>query len=190
LKPKYFSRIQQGNKLAFDSLFKLHYASLCKVALIVTTCESLAEEAVQQFFIHLWEKRSELKEVENEKAYLYRSVYNQALQLIRSRKARRQTEQAFAFDAPTHWQPEERAQWDNFKPYIEKAIANLPEQCRHIFLLKRMEGLTTSEIANYLGVSEKTVENQTTIAIKKLRNELQPLMQHLPIWLLFSQLFE
>lgn len=186
----YLHQIRKGEKSAFNSLFKQYYQKLCQMALIVTCSEELAQEAVQQFFIHIWENRESIRNIENEKAYLYRSVYNQALQVIKKQKKQTYTEQHFAFNAPKSWQPEDRIQWENFRPYIEEAINNLPTKCRHIFLLKRIEGLTNSEIADYLQISEKTVENQVTIAIKKLRQQLQPLMNQLPVWYLFSQFFD
>ena len=55
---------------------------------------------------------------------------------------------------------------------IRKAVDNLPEKCREIFIKSRFENKKNSEIAAELGISEKTVENQMTIALKKLRAEL------------------
>ena len=61
---------------------------------------------------------------------------------------------------------------ETFLNQLEKAIANLPEQCRIIYYLKNFEGLTHDEIANHLDISYKTVENQVRIAMIKLREML------------------
>jgi RNA polymerase sigma-70 factor (ECF subfamily) len=54
------------------------------------------------------------------------------------------------------------------------AIGSLPEKCREIFEMAKFEGLTYDEIAEYLQVSVKTVENQMGIALKKLREAMVP----------------
>lgn len=67
---------------------------------------------------------------------------------------------------------------------IEKVVANaidkLPERCREIFLKSRIEGMKYREIADELDISMNTVENQMSIALKKLRIELK---DYLPLLL-------
>ena len=74
---------------------------------------------------------------------------------------------------------------DNIKDIIEKALNTLPERCREIFILSKLEGKKQKEIAEELNVSVKTIEAQMTIAYKKLREELK---NHLPLllFILFS----
>lgn len=59
------------------------------------------------------------------------------------------------------------------KAIIESAIETLPKKAKEIFRLAKQEGLSIKEIADYLKISNKTVENQLTIAYKKLRQHLQ-----------------
>mgnify|MGYP003670065991 FL=1 len=56
---------------------------------------------------------------------------------------------------------------------VEKEIQNLPKKCSKVFLLSKKEGLTNNEIADYLGVSLKTVEGHLTKALKILREKLK-----------------
>jgi RNA polymerase sigma factor (sigma-70 family) len=55
---------------------------------------------------------------------------------------------------------------------LDQGIAKLPGKCRQIFLLSRKEHLSTKEIARWLGIAPKTVENQITIALHRLRATL------------------
>ena len=64
---------------------------------------------------------------------------------------------------------------------IQQAIERLPERCREVFCLSKLEGLSNKEIAERLGISIKTVENQMTTALKRLRKDLE--------WLLLVFLF-
>jgi RNA polymerase sigma-70 factor (ECF subfamily) len=63
---------------------------------------------------------------------------------------------------------------DEFRKILDTAIEQLPDKCKEIFLLSKQEELSNKEIAVQLGISVKTVENQMTIALKKLREYLLP----------------
>ena len=55
---------------------------------------------------------------------------------------------------------------------IHKAIQSLPEKCRQVFLLSKINGLSYAEIADHLGISVKTVENQIVRGLKLIREKL------------------
>lgn len=177
--------LKKGNKQAFNTLFRKYYQSLCRFALTFLNEEALAEEAVQNTFMYLWEKRQKYEISESFKAYLHRSVYNECLRIRKWQKKRSEVESNYALLLPEEWTDNEQQQWHEIKPVINKAINQLPQKCRDIFLMRRQEGLSNQEIADYLNISVKTVENQMTIAIKKLRNDLAPMLKHLPLLISF-----
>jgi len=80
---------------------------------------------------------------------------------------------------------EESDDYSFFLSLLHKALEKLPEKCRQIFILNKLEGLTQKEIAEYLEISVKTVENQIAIAVSKLREELKPFLHLLPAALLY-----
>ena len=55
---------------------------------------------------------------------------------------------------------------------IQDAINKLPERCREIFVLSKVDGLSNKQIAEQLNISMKTVEAQMTTAFVRLRKEL------------------
>jgi RNA polymerase sigma-70 factor, ECF subfamily len=57
---------------------------------------------------------------------------------------------------------------------IQEALSKLPPKCKTVFVLSRFEERKNKEIAEILGLSIKTVENQMGIALKKLREDLKP----------------
>jgi RNA polymerase sigma-70 factor (ECF subfamily) len=65
-----------------------------------------------------------------------------------------------------------RMEYAELLDYVEQLIDNLPEKCRQIFYLSRIEQLNNKEIALQLNISPKTVENQISIAIKKLKQDI------------------
>lgn len=79
---------------------------------------------------------------------------------------------------------------EELEKIIERAIDKLPSQCKTIFTLSRKKEMTNREIANKLGISIKTVENQITIAIKKIKVILMPYYKQIFIlfFLLISEI--
>ena len=71
---------------------------------------------------------------------------------------------------------------EELKRAIDLAVQGLPERCREVFVLGKVDGLSNKEIADKLQISIKTVENQMTTALSKLRKELEWLLCLL-VWL-------
>lgn len=176
-----FKALVNGDISAFDKLFNLYYPILCRFALTITREESDAEESVQDVFVRLWEKRKQSTTVRNVKSYLFKATYNQCLLQLKNKRTRVLHENEYAINMPADLPVEEAENWEAFRPVIQSAVNQLPDKCRQIFLMRRYEGLTNNEIAEYLNISVKTVENQLTIAINKLRIQLKPHIKQLII---------
>ena len=83
---------------------------------------------------------------------------------------------------------EKDVRMEELKGYVQKAIAGLPNKCRVIFDLSRNAGMTYKEIAEELDLSVKTVENQVGLALKKLREQLNPIWDKIMFLLIFYYL--
>lgn len=168
-----FGLIREGDREAFKTLFHTWYAPLCHYASHFLNDDEQATEAVQDFFVRLWEKRSSFVVESSLRHYLFRSVRNQCLNLIRQDKVRqlhavRLQEALLADNAP-----EEYSISPEMLVKIDESIAALPEKRREIFRLNREEGLKYREIAEKLGISVKTVEAQMGAALRSLREKLR-----------------
>ena len=168
------ARIRNGDRHAFKLLFTKYFVKLCCLADNITKSEALAKEAVQQVYVNLWERRQKLYVETSLVAYLARSAKNNALNLVKRDKTRQGYEQAYALDRLA---AEEDAGWHQEQPQmaalVNEGINQLPPKCREIYVLCKKDGLTYDEIADYLNVSPKTVENQMGIAMKKLREYIK-----------------
>jgi RNA polymerase sigma-70 factor, ECF subfamily len=127
-----------------------------------------AREAVQDAFLNVWNKRDRLVFDETLKAYLYRAVRNHCLN--RLKKARLDTteidERVMAIPDDNDWEAQRK---EEMLGAIYRQVDELPGNCKEIFLMSSMEGLSHKEIAEILEISPKTVENQVGIALKKIR---------------------
>lgn len=164
-----YEEIKNGNEVAFNKVFDLYYSRLCFYVDKILHDFDLSRSIAQQVFVDLWIKREKLL-VTSLQAYLYQSVHNSALDVLKHQKVEARYLTSLGKSEPMEMNNliEEAELADR----INLAIQALPEKCREIFVLCRFEELKYSEIAARLNVSVKTVEMQVTIAMKKLRKEL------------------
>lgn len=169
-------QIAKGNRKAFDTLFRKYYEQLVRFAIGYMHEGAEAEEVVQDVMVKLWQQADGLKIEVSLIAYLYTSVRNKALNMLKHEKVKQKYIDQKMGESQNAEVPESSANMDVFKHELRIALALLPNRCREIFELAKFEGLSYDEIASYLEVSAKTVENQMGIAMKKLREALMPSM--------------
>ena len=181
--------VGQGVEDLFEQVFKSHFKSLHAYACTIMRDPMPAEEIVQNIFLKLWEKKEEITIKENISVYLYRAVHNESLNYLRHRKVR-SAYQSYAMRQHKQTEqekPAEKVVMKELEKKLEIALQELPEQCRTIFQLSRFEDLKYREIADRLGLSVKTIENQMGKALKLLRLKL---VDFLPTILLFITFFK
>jgi len=179
--------IRQGNEALFESAFRQYYPVLCRYANTFVKDWDEAEETVQSVFMTVWEKRSGLDITISLKSYLYRAVHNRCLNRIRHLSVQAgYQQQAIAELEPMAESPAQTLMAVELSERLEAAIQKLPEQCRLIFRMSRFDELKYQEIADQLGLSVKTVENQIGKALRILRGELADYLPLL-LWLWFDQ---
>ncbi len=164
-------------ELNFEQLFKAHYRALYAYAFTILKSEEDAEEVVQHLFLKCWEKQSFRGIRESAKAYLYKSVYNDSLNLLKSQKVRRKYETNYAQRIPEfEGKADSGYKQQELHAQFLSALNDLPAQCRMVFQLSRFEELKYKDIALQLGISIKTVENQMGKALRVLRIKLVDFM--------------
>ncbi|MGL4599290.1 MAG: RNA polymerase sigma-70 factor [Bacteroidia bacterium] len=173
---EWIAAIRKGDEQAFERMFRAYHAALCRHAVRLLEDAEDAEEAVQQVFLKIWERREAFEITVALKAYLYRAVHNAGLNMIERKKRERNHQQAelHVVHRSEDAVPEMRRK--ELEVAIQQAIQTLPEQCRGVFELSRFEELKYREIADTLGISIKTVENQMGKALRLLRERLSPFL--------------
>ncbi|MBN2729381.1 MAG: RNA polymerase sigma-70 factor [Bacteroidales bacterium] len=169
-------------KDSFEELFRKEFKNLCVFSIKYVKDMETARSIVQDCFIYIWEKRETMDEEKNLKSYITTMVYNRSLNYLRDQKKfdRNVLEFEGLMDEKSQM-ADSGIMTRELKGEIQNAIADLPEKCREVFLLSREENMKYKEIADHLGISIKTVENQMGKALKHLRERLGP---YLPILLL------
>lgn len=158
------------DKNRFREVFKKYYNPLCNFATTIVNDHKMAQDAVQDVFTKLWDKRESLSIDTNEKSYLFQAVKNRSLELLRKKKSDSKVSKADYSDVyDNSVELDEQAKKYMLKEYLYTSIRQLPPKCQEIFVLNKINGLTYKEIANDLDISIKTVENQIGKAYRKLR---------------------
>ncbi|HAZ03304.1 MAG: hypothetical protein A2W90_21185 [Bacteroidetes bacterium GWF2_42_66] len=159
----------------FEIFFRESFQAACLVAFRFIDDRSLVEDIVQESYITLWEKRSEIFYGREElKKYLLVTVRNRTISYLRSIKIKQVDLNASLAEIS---QPNEEKLFDDeeLSIRISKAIKKLPNKCREIFLMAYLEDHTYNDIAKRLSISKNTVKTQMAIAYRILREELKEL---------------
>lgn len=169
-----FDRIRSGDRAAFEQLFKAHYRPLCAFAMQYVKDTDGAQDLVQDLFFRLWQDRERTAITTSIKSYLFTAVRNRCLNAVstkgRMRSLNEEVDDRLEDEGRSEAEHAERA------ARVQAAIEGLPEERRKVFRLSRYEGLKYHEIAERLGISVKTVENQMGKALKTLREDLADLL--------------
>lgn len=170
-----------ADRPAFERLFREHYRPLCAFALQYVKDTDRAQDLVQDLFIRLWEDRERTAITSSIKSYLFTAVRNRCLNALSATARLRPLD-----DAADDRAEEDAVSEDEHvrrAARVQAAIEGLPEERKKVFRLSRDEGLKYQEIAERLGISIKTVENQMGKALKTLREELADLLPLLALLL-------
>jgi len=168
-------RVRNSDQNALRSLFEQYQPILFRSALLSTRDPDSAHDIVQETFVRFWNHRSSLRPELPILALLFRISRNIARDQAKHRDVRKRLEGEIpAYLNPSVENPEHSARAQILEEKMHEVIDQyLPDKCRGVFLLSRMEGFSNAEISRGLGLSIKTVENQMTKALKILRRRLR-----------------
>lgn len=164
------------DKRRFESEFRKLYLPLGMYALRYVGDTDSAEDIVQNAFLKAWQAIGNGSDIADFKAFMYRCVRNECISFLR-RQERFVGIEGVPEVEDTDIDTSER------DARIWRAIDELPDRCREVFLLSKRDGLSNEEIAAELDISVKTVKNQMTKAFSRLRTALSP--AHKPFFLPF-----
>ncbi len=173
---------KKRNAEQFSEIYTTYFPKLLRFSRFYILSEEEAENIIQDMFTDIWDNMKVLQSIKNTKAFLFSAVKNRCIDYLRKQalinnKSYNLLEisgKEIEFKLFSLLQIDENMlSADDVENLLHAAIEKLPKRCREIFILSRMEGLKNREIAEQLEISTSTVENQMTIAIRKLKSELK-----------------
>ncbi|WP_396590982.1 sigma-70 family RNA polymerase sigma factor [Allomuricauda sp. R78024] len=183
------TEFKKGNKKAFRKLFELFWEPMFIRAKSIILDEDVAKDIVQEIWLNLWQKK-EHGNFENFEAYIFKSVSYGCFKYLRNHKLKTAHLQAIAaLELSIESNIADQHNLDQTRFIIEKSLTELPPRCQQVFRLSRMESASNEEIAQRLGISKRSVENQMSIALKSIRQNLRLAQSSLTSLVIFITLF-
>lgn len=176
-------------KVTFSKIYLVYFPKLVRFAREYVVSTEDAENIVQDLFLYLWEHREMLESLKNLNAFLFTLAKNRCINfyrhkiLIDSKKESLDNldRRELMLKAEALRQFDENIFTDKeIEELLNKAIEHLPEKCRQVFILSRMNGLKHEEIAIRMNISVRTVQNHIVSALHKLKDELK---DYLPLYI-------
>jgi RNA polymerase sigma-70 factor, ECF subfamily len=175
------ARARQGDADAFRVLVGLHARAAFALAYRLTADERDAEDVVQESFIRAYRQLGRFEARSNFGTWLHRIVVNCAMDLLRTRRSRREDRaidpaedlpESLAAGGPS---PERLARSAEIRRRVETSMALLTPQERVAFALRHYEGRSIDDIGRTLGVQKSAAKHAVFRAVRKLRAVLEPL---------------
>ncbi|HVI44860.1 MAG TPA: sigma-70 family RNA polymerase sigma factor [Chitinophaga sp.] len=165
---------RQGDKNAFNTLFRTYYGPLCYFSQKLSVDRSHAEEIAEDALFKIWSKRKGFTHIRAIKAFLYISVKNGSLNVIKAqeREAGKLSQYGdFLTGASAHLAQSTIVELETLIE-LDRAISQLPPRCKQVITMTYHRGLRSKEIAEQLGISVNTVDFQRHRGIALLRKML------------------
>lgn len=166
--------LRNEDQAAFAEIYRRFWDKILTVALHRLNNQAEAEEVVQDVFFSLWKRRETLEVQYSLNTYLSTAAKYQVISRQRKRYVAEKKnggidyDKEYGIDSTQLWFSEKE-----LRHQLEYHIEQLPDKCRIIFRMSREQYKSYAEIAQEMGVSEKTVEAHITRALKVLRGKLQ-----------------
>jgi len=165
------ARLAADDSSALDALLAKYWSPLTMFIARMTGSPEAAEDAVQETFCRLWERRRTWRVEGSVGGLLFRLARNIAISEHRHLQAEERAASIAGETLPTHHDAPELPDAE-LRAVLEDAIATLPPRRREVFLLRVVHELSYKEIAAVMGTSPQTVANQLSHALGELRKKL------------------
>jgi RNA polymerase sigma-70 factor (ECF subfamily) len=183
------ARARARDLSAFETLVERHEERLYRVAMRLLRNENDAQEVLQDALVSAWQNLDSFAGRAQFGSWIYRVTVNAALMLLRSRRRRPTVSveemtpaaldaavsaSASHLGSTSDWskRPDEQLQSGELKQHVEVAVDTLPEGLRLVFVLRDVEGLSTEETADVLGISVPNVKTRLHRARLALREAI------------------
>lgn len=166
--------LSEDDPQSFSVLFRRHWGPVFYVSRSMLRSEHLAEEAVQEVFLRIWKNRRSMAGVRSFESYLFISVRNHVLNLLRRGSVRMEILAMHADNLPDDGMSIERSlHQKGLLSLLDEAVNGLPQQQRIAFRLAHQSGLGVDDIGMAMGISRNTVRNHLARALQALRGQFR-----------------
>ncbi|HAO48568.1 MAG TPA: RNA polymerase sigma-70 factor [Runella sp.] len=165
--------LREGKIPAFEEIYRRYWYKLYGIAYHQTGVREEAEELVQEVFLTIWNRRSEVV-IRHLDLYLTIAIKNQVYDYIKSQVNYRKYQEYLIFqEIHQNYTTDEIVNYVELAEAVDKVLNLLPEKSAEVFKRSRFENQSVKEIAHGLNLSEKAVEYHITKSLKFLKENLK-----------------
>lgn len=168
------SLLKKGDRSAFRAIFNLYEKRLYAFVFTITKSHYSTEELLQEVFIQLWQEREKIDLSLSFNAFLYTIARNLTYNHLRKIANQENLKQELWRNISYLNDVENHIVYSEYEDILEDILKQLPQRKRSIFILSKQEGKTNQEIADLLGISQKTVKNHLWKTLQTIKSELEP----------------
>jgi len=167
--------LNEGDQLAFTEIYRKYWEKIYRSAYRRLRDKEQCQDIVQNVFAALWDRRDQVI-IKGLSAYLHTAIKFQVIKYVTRKPQNAELTESFENLISSPVQTDNQVFEKEIIKMLDLYIAALPKKRKEIFLLYHLEGSSTSQIAEKLGVSQKTVQNQINTVNQALRIRLQNLL--------------
>lgn len=167
-------KIRGGSEKAFREVYDRYHVQMFFIAKKYLNDTGLSEDAVQDIFVKLWEKKQNLDDIKSIKAYLFTMVRNHVLNMLRDKKSDLVSMTSVAEKKLSAQNlTEDDLQYKEYERVLQRGIKKLSDRKREVFKLRSQKGFTNPEIAEMLQINVRTVKTHYYNSSKFIRSYLK-----------------
>jgi RNA polymerase sigma-70 factor (ECF subfamily) len=167
----------KGNRSAFKTIFELYEKRLYYFLYSITKSDYASEEILQEVFIKIWTKKETIDVSQSFDAFIFTIARNSAYNYLRSIACQESLKKEYYKNiSSVNEETENSILLAEYEDLVNDILENIPTQKRSIFILSKQQGKSNEEIANLLGITQKTVKNHLWKTLQIIRTELKPHM--------------
>jgi RNA polymerase sigma-70 factor (ECF subfamily) len=170
------AQVLSGQTALFEVLMRRYNERVYRAARSIVRDEREAEDVMQQAYVNAYTHLSQFNGAARFSTWLTKIAINEALARVRQQRRHEAFDELSNVESLMPWStspdPERQAFSGELRALMEWAIDGLPDGAREVFVLRDVEGLSTFEAAEALGVSEDVVKTRLSRARAALRRAL------------------
>lgn len=167
-------KIRDGSEKAFRELYDRYHVQMFFIAKKYLKDRGMSEDAVQDIFVKIWEKKHKLTQIKSLKAYLFTMIRNHVINMLRDKKSDLISMTSVAENKlPAQRLTDEEVQYKEYEKVLKRGIDQLSDRKREVFKLRTQKGFTNSEVAETLQIHVRTVKTHYYNSSKFIRTYLK-----------------
>ena len=171
------ARLQKRDEAAFEELIRQYEKKVYTLCFRMCGNSEDAEEAAQDAFLALWRVIDRFRQESSLSTWIYRLATNACIDTLRRRKKQSGSvslddEELFVDAVDTSPQPQETVEHRETQKLLQEGLSALPEEYRKVLILREIEGLSYTEIAESASIELGTVKSRISRGRSLLRNFL------------------